>query len=154
MDIDKRNNIISVVLGIVIIFLAWFLYHSITAPWAEVEAERELRDQTRYRMLNVREALMTYERQNNEFPEDLDDLVEFLKTDEEMVQQGDSLFAHPMGLEYDPDSLVHSPRTSTRFEYARNDTIRPQLYLLEDPGSEDRIGDLETTTLRNAASWN
>jgi hypothetical protein len=35
-----------------------------------------------------------------------------------------------------------------------NDTIRPQLYLLVNPGTDDRIGDLQRTTLLNAPSWN
>jgi hypothetical protein len=34
-----------------------------------------------------------------------------------------------------------------------NDTIRPPLYLLKDPGSDDAIGSLERITLLNAPNW-
>jgi hypothetical protein len=71
-----------------------------------------------------------------------------------MVALRDSLFVNQAGQPYNPDSLVYSVRPPhNKFEYTLNDTIRPPIYLLEDPDTEDRIGDLERTTLLNAASW-
>ena len=50
--------------------------------------------------------------------------------------------------------MIVSPRdTSIRFTYTRNDTIRP-LYLLEDPTTDDAVGSLSRTTMRNAPNWN
>ncbi len=133
MDIDTRNRIISGVLAVIIIILAWVLYDSITTPFEEVEQRREVTEQVRHRMMTVRDALVEHERNKDEFPQTLDDLVEWLKTDEDMVAKGDSLFEFRPPHEYNPDSLIYSPRTGNRFEYALNDTIRPNIYLLEDP---------------------
>ena len=68
---------------------------------------------------------------------------------------GDSLFRQMFPLQYSPESMIVSPRdTSIRFTYTRNDTIRPPLYLLEDPTTDDAVGSLSRTTMRNAPNWN
>lgn len=158
MNLQTRNNILTLVLGILIVILGWFLYRSIVDPYQDVLQEREMVDRERHRMELVRDVLVQYKnRQGNYPPSDggLDSLVEFLKTDSLMTERGDSLFAFRPPSTYDPDSLVFSPRAPhNRFEYTLNDTIRPELYLLENPGTDDRIGDLERTTLLNAPNWN
>ena len=154
MDIDTRNRIISGVLAVIIIGLAWVLYDSITSPFEEVERQREITEQVRHRLSVTRDALVEHNRREGSFPEDLDDLVEWLKTNDEMVEKGDSLFAFRPPNEYDPDSVIYSPRSGARFHYALNDTIRPNIYLLEDPDSDDHIGSLERTNLLNATNWN
>ncbi|MDX1637483.1 MAG: hypothetical protein R3281_05915, partial [Balneolaceae bacterium] len=84
----------------------------------------------------------------------LDSLVQFLKTDSLMVARGDSLFAEMPPSTYQPDSIIFSPRPPhNRFQYTLNDTLRPEIYLLEDPDTDDKIGSLKQTTLLNAASW-
>jgi hypothetical protein len=92
MDIDTRNRIISAVLAVVIIVLAWLLYDSITTPYKQVEQQREVTEHVRHRMTVVRDALVEHQRRENNFPQTLDDLVEWLKTDETMVARGDTLF--------------------------------------------------------------
>ncbi|MEX0927779.1 MAG: hypothetical protein WDZ53_00135 [Balneolales bacterium] len=154
MNLDKRNNILTVVLAVVIVFLSWFLYDTIRGSYQEVLEIREVTEQTRQRMVNVRDALIAYERENEDFPENLDSLVEFLKTNEQMRNQGPELFQERAPLTYNPDSIIFSPRSGERFNYTLVDTIRPNIYLLQDPDTEDRIGDLERTTLLNATSWN
>ncbi len=154
MDIDTRNRIISGVLAVVIIVLAWLLYDSITSPYQKVEEQREVTEHVRHRLTVVRDALVEHQRRNNQFPETLDDLVEWLKTNETMVERGDSLFKFRPPYEYDPDALIYSPRTGNRFNYTLNDTLRPNIYLLEDPDTDDAIGSLERTTLLNATNWN
>lgn len=154
MNIDKRNNIISVILTIAILVLGYILYSSITAPWDEVEQRKEVTEQVRQRMSNVRTALVEFQRQNNRFPPSLDSLMVYINTDERMIQLGDSLFKERRPLRYHPDSLIYSPRPPhNRFQYELNDTLRPNIYLLSDPDSRDRIGSLERTTLLNASSW-
>ncbi len=154
MNIDNRNRIISAVLTVVIIVLAWLLYDSITSPYKKIEQQREVTEQVRHRLTVTRDALVEHQRRNNHFPQTLDDLVEWLKTDENMVEKGDSLFAFRPPYQYNPDSLIYSPRSGNRFQYALNDTLRPNIYLLEDPDTEDAIGSLERTTLLNATNWN
>lgn len=157
MDIEKRNQLISIVLGIIILVLGYFLYHAIVDPYQEVLEQERMTERVRHRMSNVRDALVQYKNNKGDFPPTnggLDSLVQFIKTDSLMVAEGDSLFtALPPG-SYKPDSLILSPRPPHKqFEYTLNDTLRPQIYLLEDPDSEDKIGSLEQTTLLNAASW-
>ncbi len=158
MDIDKRNNILTIILGVLILGLSWYLYRSLVDPYQEVLEEREMVERERHRMEVTRDALVQYRRTKGNFPPTdggLDSLVAFLKTDEDMVARGDSIFRFRPPSTYSPDSVVYSPRPPhNRFEYTLNDTVRPPLYLLENPGTDDRIGDLERTTRLNAPNWN
>ncbi len=142
---------IQVLLGIVIIALGIWLYVSITAPWAAVEAERAITAQTRAQMDKVRLALIRHEREVDKFPNTLDSLSIWMKTDSVTVADWDSLFGGH------PDSLYYSPRTGNRFLYslATDSLGRMTIYLLKDPDSEDHIGsmDPEDITSLNAASW-
>lgn len=158
MNITTRNNIITVILAVIILFLAWYLYRSIVDPYQEVLEEQEMLERERHRMEVVRDVLVQYKNRRGEFPPTeggLDSLVAFLNTDSLMVERGDSLFTFRAPSTYSADSVTYSPRPPhTRFEYTFNDTIRPSLYLLENTGTGDRIGDLERTTLLNAPNWN
>ena len=158
MDLEKRNSLITIALGILIILLSWYLYRSIVDPYQEVLEEREMVERERHRMEVVRDVLVQYRNRRGNFPPTdggLDSLVQFLKTDSLMIERGPDLFEFRPPSTYSPDSLVYSPRPPhNRFEYTMNDTIRPRLYLLENPGTDDRIGDLERTTMMNAPNWN
>ena len=158
MDIDKRNQLLTILLGVIIIGMSYFLYRSLVDPYQEVLQEREMVERERHRMEVTRDALVQYRNRRGNFPPTeggLDSLVAFLKEDSLMVANGPELFAFRPPSSYSPDSVVYSPRPPhNRFEYTLNDTIRPRLYLLENPGSDDRIGDLERTTLLNAPNWN
>lgn len=158
MNLNTRNNLLTVVLAVIIVILGWFLYRSLTEPYEKVVEERQMVERERHRMEVVRDVLVQYKTRRGDFPPTeggLDSLITFLKTDSLMTARGDTLFAFMPPSNYSPDSLVFSPRPPhVRFEYALNDTIRPKLYLLENPNSDDRIGDLERTTLLNAPNWN
>lgn len=156
MNIQKRNNIISIFLVLIIIALAYVLIDSIVTPWQKEQARLKMRDDTRTRMVLVRDALIEYQRRDasNRFPSTLDSLVIFLKTDSLVQAKGVEMFDVP-GLGFVPDSLIVSARPPhERFLYSVNDTIRPPLYLLKDPNSDDLIGSLDRITLLNAPSWN
>lgn len=158
MDLNTRNNILTIVLAVLIVILSWFLYRSIVEPYQRVIEEEQMVERVRHRMELVRDALVQYKNRRGEFPPTeggLDSLVTFLKTDSLMTARGDSLFQFMPPDSYNPDSIIYSPRPPhVRFEYTLNDTIRPQIYLLENPESDDKIGDLERTTLLNAPNWN
>ena len=141
---------IQIVLAIVIVGLAYWLYLSITEPWKIVERQEELTQRTRARMDNIRTALIRFEDDQGRFPASLDSLQMWVQTDSTMQAQADSLF----GPDLNVDSLIYSPRTGNRFEYAINDTARVPIYRLDDPDSDDFIGTLEPDPTRlNAASW-
>lgn len=158
MNIDQRNKIITVVLAIVIVGLAYWLYDSLVTPYKEVEAKKAETELVRTRMVDIKDALIHYETRNDEFPPTeggLDSLVEFIKNDSMMIAISDSLFRDSFTSDFNPDSIIYSPRPPhNRFEYTRNDTIRPSLYLLEDPDTDDAVGSLDRTTMRNAPNWN
>lgn len=141
---------IQIVLGIVIVGLAYWLYVSITEPWAVIERQEELTERTRERMEDVRTALIRYEERQGRFPGTLDSLQTWVQTDSTIQAHADSLF----GPDFNPDSLLYSPRTGNQFDYAVNDTARVMMYRLRDPDSDDEIGTLEPDpTQLNAASW-
>lgn len=158
MDLETRNKIITIVLGVVVIFLGYYLYRSLVDPYQEVLEQQEMTERVHHRMSLVRDALIQYRNENDEFPPTeggLDSLINFLKTNPRMVDEGDSLFEERPPSVYNPDSLKFSPRPPhNEFQYTLNDTLRPQIYLLEDPDSDARIGDLERTTMLNAPNWN
>ncbi len=154
MNIQTRNNIISVILIIIIIGLAYWLYRTIHDPYLKEQHRKELTQRVRTRMSNIRTVLIRYQREKNAFPSNLDSLVVFMKTDSAMKAEDGAIFDKTIGT-YNPDSIIYSPNPPHhKFLYSRNDTIRPELYLLVDPAdSSNRIGSLTTTTQLNAASW-
>lgn len=155
MKIQQRNNIISIFLILIIIALSYVLFDSIVTPWQKEIAKRQLTEDTRFRMTLVRDALINFQARHPEgkFPSTLDSLVIFLRTDSLMLVRGADLFSEPVR-GYNPDSLIYSLRPPhEKFVYSVNDTIRPPLYLLKDPGSDDAIGSLERITLLNAPNW-
>lgn len=158
MNIDTRNKILSAVFGITIILLSWLLYDSIVTPYKVIEEQKAETERVRTRMLTLKDAIVNYEARYGHFPPTdggLDSVVTYLSTDSLMISMGDSLFRQMPPLQYSPESMVVSPRdTSLRFLYTRNDTIRPPLYLLEDPMTDDAVGSLSRTTMRNAPNWN
>ena len=157
MDIDTRNKILSVVLGIVIIALSWLLYDSIVTPYQEVKQREAETERVRHRMLTLKDALVQYDSRFGHFPPTdggLDSLVNYLATDSLMIAMGDTLFRQLEPLQYSPESLIIAPRSGERFTYTHVDTTRPPLYLLEDPDSDDQVGSLNRTTMRNAPNWN
>lgn len=158
MNIDTRNKILSAVFGITIILLSWLLYDSIVTPYKVVEEQKAETERVRTRMLTLKDAIVNYEARYGHFPPTdggLDSVITYLSTDSLMISMGDSLFRQMPPLQYSPESMVVSPRdTSLRFLYTRNDTIRPPLYLLEDPMTDDAVGSLSRTTMRNAPNWN
>lgn len=158
MNIDTRNKILSAVFGITIILLSWLLYDSIVTPYKVVEEQKAETERVRTRMLTLKDVIVNYEARYGHFPPTdggLDSVVTYLSTDSLMISMGDSLFRQMPPLQYSPESMVVSPRdTSLRFLYTRNDTIRPPLYLLEDPMTDDAVGSLSRTTMRNAPNWN
>ncbi|NBC27907.1 MAG: hypothetical protein GVY08_13670 [Bacteroidetes bacterium] len=158
MDIDKRNQLLTILLGVIIIGMSYWLYRSLVDPYQKVLEEREMVERERHRMEVARDALVQYKTRKGNFPPTeggLDSLVAFLKSDSMMVERGEELFEFRPPSSYDPDSVIFSPRPPhNKFEYTLNDTLRPPLYVLENPGSEDKIGDLERTTMLNAPNWN
>ncbi len=155
MNIEARNKIISIVLAIVIVVLAFWLYDSLVTPYQTVVEQQKVTDRVRDRMVNIKNILVHYEATIGNFPPTeggIDSVIQFAKEDSSLRAQADSIFIDSKG-RYSIDSLAFSPRTGDRFIYTLNDTLRPTIYLLEDPNSEDVIGSLSRTTMRNSPNW-
>lgn len=158
MNIDTRNKVLSIVLGVVILGLTWWLYDSIVTPYQEVLERDAMTEQVRSRMNTIKDVLIQYDVRNGKYPPaegGLDSVVMFVKSDSLMMSMSDSLLSY-QGEGFDVNQLIYSPRDQQKFLYAVNDTIRPPLYLLEDPSEDydDAIGSLSRTTMRNAPNWN
>lgn len=147
---QTTRTVIQVVLAIIIVGLAYWLYVSIYEPWEVVERREAQTRATRARMDDIRSALIRYQERHQRFPLSLDSLQMWVATDSVIQSHADSLF----GQGFNPDSLIYSPRTGKEFEYAVNDTARVRIYRLKDPDSDDVIGTLEPDPTRlNTASW-
>jgi len=158
MNTDTRNTVLSIVLGVVILALTWLLYDSIVTPYQEVIERDAMTERVRSRMNTVKDILIQYDVRNGKYPPaegGLDSVVMFVQTDSMMIAMTDSLLTYN-GEMFPLEELTYSPRDLQRFIYSVNDTLRPPLYLLEDPSEEydDAIGSLSRTTMRNAPSWN
>jgi hypothetical protein len=130
------------------------LYDAITTPYKAEMARKAMIERVRLRMTHVRDALVFYRNKTDKFPKEIDSLVAFMKRDSVANLFPDSLYGGSFGREsFSFDKLILSPKTGNKFQYTLNDTIRPNIYLLKDPDSDDRIGDLVKTTLLNAPSW-
>ena len=144
------QTVLQVVLALAILALTYFLYESITAPYEAIERQKEVTEQTRDRMNQVRTAMIQYQRDNGRYITTLDSLLMWVKSDSTMVVAADSVF----GVGFIADSLIYSPRTGSIFGLSVNDTSRTHTYLLTDPDSDDYIGtDTGDVTELNAASW-
>lgn len=158
MNIDTRNKVLSIVLGVVILALSWLLYDSIITPYQEVVEREAMTERVRSRMNTIKDVLIQYDVRNGKYPPaegGLDSVVMFVQTDSMMMAMTDSLLTYK-GEKFPLSELTYSPRDLQRFIYSVNDTIRPPLYLLQDPSEDydDAIGSLSRTTMRNAPNWN
>ncbi|MFP4228050.1 MAG: hypothetical protein ACLFTE_04390 [Salinivenus sp.] len=141
---------VQVMLGILILGMAYFLYYSINEPYEQIEREQQVKEMTRDRMSNIRTALIDFERDSGSFPDSLSVLLQHIRDDSVLSNEQDSVFGGSINL----DSLFYSPRSGSQFEYSLSDTGRVETYLLEDPDSDDQIGTLTgDPTQTNAASW-
>ncbi len=142
---------LQALLLLVIVGLGYWLYLSITEPWAAVQRQEAMTQRVRDRMLLNRTVLIRFNELNRRFPQTLDSVLIFARTDSALVAGRDSLF----GAGFNIDSLIYSPRTGNRFLYTASDTARPAYYKLTDPDNpDDFIGtDQGEVTRINAASW-
>jgi hypothetical protein len=139
---------LQIVLAIVVLGLSYYLYYSITEPYDRIERQQQLTEETRSRMSHIRTALIDYERDSTSFPDSLDLVIPHIRTDSALSAEQDTAWAVSL------DSLLYSPRTGERFQYAISDTGRVETYLLEDPDSDDKIGTLSgDPTKTTSARW-
>lgn len=156
---------------------------AIIDPKAEVDAERYFKKETRLRMSNLKEAEILYQRKFGRFTNDVDKLVNFIKTDkfvDSVINAFDSLTMKPANPfiklsngEFTPDSLFRTPKSQRPFivqidtsvvsdtvvnprgKVLRVDTktVIGSRYYIEDPDGYGTVGSLDNDALKNTASW-
>jgi len=121
-----------------------------TDPYERIDRQGQITEQTRDRMMDIRRALVDYERDSTSYPESLSLLLQHIRRDAILSTRQDSVFGESINL----DSLLYSPRSGKRFQYAVSNSGRVETYLLEDPDTDDQIGTLTgDPTQADAASW-
>lgn len=183
-------------LYVIIVVLIYLLIHvAIVEPTEVTNREKYYKTESRARMNNLRQAQILWEEGHENYTDNIDSLVHFIKSDTSVVNavlgydtitqrstnpfvnlatfepfisdSGDTLF------KFNPDSLFVSPKSHQRFivkvdttididtvinrrgKIVKIDTIVTigQRYVIENPDSKDKIGDLFSDALKNTASW-
>jgi len=171
-------------LYLVIAILAYILIRvAIIDPTEHIEQETYFRSESQLRMDNIRQAQILWEKQNKNYSDNLDSLVNFIKTDstvnsliigvDTLTNRSTNPFKNLTSGDFTVDSLFFSPKshssysvkidTSVSIDTVINrrgkivrvdtNTVIGTLYFVECPDGYGTIGDLESQTLKNTASW-
>ena len=171
-------------LYLVIAILAYILIRvAIIDPTEHIEQETYFRSESQLRMDNIRQAQILWEKQNKNYSDNLDSLVNFIKTDstvnsliigvDTLTNRSTNPFKILTSGDFTVDSLFFSPKshssysvkidTSVSIDTVINrrgkivrvdtNTVIGTLYFVECPDGYGTIGDLESQTLKNTASW-
>lgn len=169
--------------GVIVILIYLLIQVAIIEPTEVIETETYLKNESRLRMTNIKQAQILYEEKYEKFSDDLDTLVNFITTDsavnalmvgiDSLTNKSTNPFQPLTHGEFTPESLYTSPRSGNLF-IVKVDTLleidtvinrRGKIvkidstttigtrYVLENPDSDDKIGDLYSDALRNTASW-
>jgi len=156
---------------------------AILDPREKIDSENYFKKETRLRMSNLKEAQILWDKKYGSFTNNLDKLIEFVKTDKfvDSIKNGiDSLTNRPSNPfvmltngEFTPDSLYYSPKTYQRFTLqidssvvtdtvvtprgkvlrVETKTVMGTKYYIEDPNGYGTIGSIDNDALKNTASW-
>lgn len=156
---------------------------AIIDPKNAVEQDKFWRTESRLRMNNIKAAEILFQKKFGNYTDNLDKLINFLKTDkfvDSVMNAFDSLtmrLANPFKPlshgDFTPESLKLSPKTfqpyilqidtsisidttiNRRGTVVKIDTVRilGTKYYLEDPDGYGTVGDLRNDALKNTSSW-
>ena len=169
--------------AVIVILTVLLIKVAILDPKAEVDAEKYYKGEARTRMSNIKEAEILYQRKNGSFTNNLEKLINFIKTDkfvDSVVNAFDSLTMKPAnpfiplsnGV-FTADSLFRTPKSQKPFivlidtsvvsdtvvnprgKVLRVDTktVVGSRYYVEDPDGYGTIGSVDNDALKNTASW-
>jgi hypothetical protein len=169
----------------VIIAILTFLLIKVAVidPNEEINAQKYYKNEARLRMANLKEAEILYDKKFKQFTNNVDKLVEFIKTDkfvDSVVNAFDSTTMKPAnpfkplsdGI-FNPDSLFRTPQSHKPFivqidtSIARDTVVNRRgkvlrvdvkkvigtKYYIEDPDGFGTIGSIDNDALKNTSSW-
>ncbi len=171
-------------LYVVIAILAFILIKvAIIDPTDYASEQKYYTEESHLRMNNIRQAQILWEKQHKRYSDNLDTLINFIKTDStvlDLINGVDTLtnrstnpFATLSNGTFSPESLMFSPKSHKPFilkidttqnidtvinmrgKILRVDTSVTigSMYYLESPDGFGSIGDLENSSRKNVASW-
>jgi hypothetical protein len=175
---------IHYILGGVIIVLIYVLAKvAILDPTETVAKEEYFKRESRLRMKNLKEAEVLWFQKHNKFTDNLDSLVNFIKTDakvQKLMVGIDSLtkrttnpFVKLSSGEFTPDSLFKTPKSQVFYKVMIDTSVNADTiinrtgkivkidssitlgsrYSIEDPDKYGSVGDLYNDALKNVLSW-
>lgn len=175
---------IHTALYVVIAILVYILIRvAIIDPTEYIQSENYYRTESHLRMDNIRQAQIQWEKQNESYSDNLEQLISFVKTDsnvKNLIEGIDSLtnrstnpFKNLTSGSFEPDSIMFSPKSNSPFILAVDttttidtvinrrgrivridtNTVIGDLYYVESPDGYGTIGDLKNKALKNTASW-
>lgn len=183
---SKRSEpwYIHAVLYVVIIVLAYLLVKvAIIDPNRVMEQERYFKAESRLRMSNIREIEKLYEEKHDQYTDDADTLLQFVKNDpfvdsvmagyDTLTQRSTNPFKDLTHGAFTPESLFHAPKSGEPYIIAVDTTAEydsvidrrgrlvkvdtnitiGERYVIEDPDGYGTIGDLYSDAKQNTASW-
>lgn len=143
----------SPILKAIIVVLLGVLVYVLYEPYQIRQREEMFKKESRLRMMNIRAAQLAYISEYGRYCSSLDSLVAFIK---ERLQDGKldpSVFKPLTHGTFEPDSLLHSPKSLKPYSLQTIETTVIKKYLLEDPDGYGSIGSLTDDTRVNKASW-
>ena len=174
------HAVLWVVIAILVVLL---IQVSIIEPTEVTRLNNYHKMESRARMTNLKQAEIIYEDLHDKFSDNLDTLINFIKTDSTVkaliagidtnTNKSTNPFVNLSHGSFTPESLYTSPR-SGRYFIVKTDTLLEldtivnrrgkfvkvdstitigTRYVIESPDSDDKIGDLYSDALRNTSSW-
>ncbi|MBZ0181200.1 MAG: hypothetical protein K8F60_01965 [Melioribacteraceae bacterium] len=124
---------VHAVLYVIIVVLAYVLIRvAILDPTEVIETEKYYKSESRARMLNLRQAQILYDDVNGKYTDNLDSLINFIKTDttvqkkingfDSLTQRSTNPFIDLVSGPFNPDSLYHAPRSLENY-FMKIDTL-------------------------------
>jgi hypothetical protein len=143
----------SPILKAIIVILVGVLIYVLYEPYQIRQREEMFKKESRLRMMNIRAAQLAYISEHGRYCSSVDSLVSFIK---EKLQAGTleaAVFKPLTHGSFEPDSLLHSPKSQRPYSLQTVETTVIKKYLLEDPDGYGSIGSLTDDTRVNKASW-
>lgn len=174
MTSRKEPNYIHIILLLIAAGLVYLLIRvAILDPQSVLEQEKFFREESRLRMINIKEAEVLYKNKFGKFIDNFDSLFNFINTDTLVRAKRDSIFVNLKSGTFVLDSLMYSPKSHSlyilqidttttadtvvnqRGKFLRVDTTTTigNRYYLECPDGYGMIGDLKNDAKINVPSW-
>lgn len=165
---------IHIILILIIIGLTYLLIQvAILEPQRIIEQEKYWKEESRLRMLNLKQLELLYKEKYGKYTDSFDSLFTLFKKDPNIQAKVDSLFRPLKHGSFELDSLRWSPKSNQAYILQVDSTLRAdsvftkagrflridttvvigELYYIECPDGYGTIGDLTNPLKVNTTSW-